>query len=242
MSFTAPGRARWLHSKIGVLIAQAPLSMGSISENGIQCSYHGFVINEHGICVHIPHQDTIPAAARVKAYPVVERWGFVWTWRGDKSPDESLIPQLPWTRDARRAPVYFYYYVKARDDLMADNLLDVSHADFLHRGTIGSQAGKKDQVNDVKMEMKVWNDGDLVHALRRLSNVGIGELARNWGSFKDKVTRTSTQMWQAPNTVNLKLEIEDDQNKITINHDHIMTARDGTLVPLLHGLDSRFCD
>ena len=51
----------------------APLSMGTVVEEGIQCGYHGLVIDGSGRCVRIPGQKQIPADARVRSYPAIEK-------------------------------------------------------------------------------------------------------------------------------------------------------------------------
>ena len=52
-----------------------PLSMGRLIENDVlQCHYHGLRFDRTGACVRVPGQDMIPATARVKSYPVVERY------------------------------------------------------------------------------------------------------------------------------------------------------------------------
>ena len=58
----------------------APLSMGSVVEEGIQCGYHGLVIDGSGRCVRIPGQKQIPADARVRSYPAIEKDQMVWVW------------------------------------------------------------------------------------------------------------------------------------------------------------------
>ena len=69
-----------------------PLSMGRRKGNHIECGYHGMVLDGAGQCVHIPSQTTIPKKARVRAYPLAEKLGFVWIWMGDATlADESLI-------------------------------------------------------------------------------------------------------------------------------------------------------
>ncbi|HSV44483.1 MAG TPA: Rieske 2Fe-2S domain-containing protein, partial [Ramlibacter sp.] len=50
-----------------------PLSRGDIVGNHLQCGYHGLQYDCNGRCVKIPGQDTIPAAARVRSYPVADR-------------------------------------------------------------------------------------------------------------------------------------------------------------------------
>ena len=62
---------------------QAPLSLGRVQGDDIECGYHGFVFDCAGACVHVPHQDTVPNSARIAAYPAVERWGYVWLWLDD---------------------------------------------------------------------------------------------------------------------------------------------------------------
>ena len=55
----------------------APLSMGKLCDGGasVQCPYHGLRFDGGGACVHNPHGDgRIPVAAKVRSYPVVERW------------------------------------------------------------------------------------------------------------------------------------------------------------------------
>ena len=203
---------------------QAPLSTGEVRDDYIQCSYHGFVFDKTGSCVYIPHQDTIPSRAHIRAYPVAEKWGFMWIWRGvSEKADTGNIPQLPWTEDPGHRPVFLYFFVKANHQLVADNLLDVSHADYLHSNTLGSKSGIMDGPQPDKIEFRTWQEGDKVHSFRKLTNVQVGNYPQRWGNFTRNVDRTSIQMWEAPNTVHIHLEFENDENKIVLNHDHIMT-------------------
>src|SRR6185312_9140275 len=60
----------------------APLSLGRVVEEGIECGYHGLVIDGAGCCVKVPGQRLIPDEARVKTYPLVEKNQLVWLWMG----------------------------------------------------------------------------------------------------------------------------------------------------------------
>jgi phenylpropionate dioxygenase-like ring-hydroxylating dioxygenase large terminal subunit len=51
----------------------APLHMGTVVEEGIQCGYHGLVINGSGRCVRVPGKQKIPDDPRVRSYPVIEK-------------------------------------------------------------------------------------------------------------------------------------------------------------------------
>ncbi len=91
-----------------------PLSMGSVVGDNLQCGYHGFTLNAAGRCVRIPGQDSIPEAARVRAYPVVEKWRWIWIWPGDP------------------------LHVEGHCQLVVDNLMDGSHVSFVHKSTLGT--------------------------------------------------------------------------------------------------------
>ena len=91
---------------------QAPLSMGNVLGDDIQCNYHGFMFDGSGGCTHIPRQERVPSTMDIRAFKAEERWGFVWIWGGDQSlADESMIPNLPWTLEPHRRVKYFYWPV-----------------------------------------------------------------------------------------------------------------------------------
>lgn len=208
---------------------QAPLSTGKVRDDNIQCSYHGFVFNSAGKCVYIPHQNKISRRAHIHSYPIEEKWGFIWIWSGDPdAADTENIPALPWTRSPKHRPVFLYYHVKANHQLVADNLLDISHADYLHSDTLGSKSGVMDGPQPDKVEFRTWREGDEIHSFRKLTNVEVASFPKKWGSFSRNVNRTNIQMWEAPNTVHVHLEFENDENKILLNHDHIMTPETET--------------
>ena len=61
----------------------------------IQCRYHGLRFDGGGACVHNPHGPSIPPRARVRAYPVIERYGIAWIWMGDPpAADPASIPDF----------------------------------------------------------------------------------------------------------------------------------------------------
>src|SRR5689334_2658457 len=62
---------------------QLPLSMGKVEGDALRCGYHGLKFDTSGKCVEIPGQDSIPPQARVRAYPLVERYRWLWIWMGD---------------------------------------------------------------------------------------------------------------------------------------------------------------
>jgi vanillate O-demethylase monooxygenase subunit len=126
------GRAIALHDRCPHRFA--PLHRGTVFGDNLRCPYHGLRFNPEGACVDTPMRDgKIPKAACVPSYPLVERDGIVWLWWGDQPADETKIRRWPEFDDAARyACVQGYIRVRSDYQLVADNLLDLSHAEFLH--------------------------------------------------------------------------------------------------------------
>lgn len=118
----------------------APLDRGTIVDDTIQCAYHGLRFDRSGKCVHQPDGNTPPKNARVPTYAVVERHHLIWLWGGDPvSADATLIPDLSPLDDAERINMIDNYLHTDADYVLAlDNLMDLSHVEFLHPNTLGS--------------------------------------------------------------------------------------------------------
>lgn len=116
----------------------APLSEGKREGDLIECPYHGLVFNSAGQCVRNPHGAATSTLA-VASFPVLERYKAVWVWVGKDEADESLLPDLSFINAApETAQLRLHTAVAANYELLADNILDLSHADYLHASTLGS--------------------------------------------------------------------------------------------------------
>lgn len=51
----------------------APLSLGQVTDAGLECGYHGLTFDCAGRCVRIPGQERIPQKAGVRSFPLVEK-------------------------------------------------------------------------------------------------------------------------------------------------------------------------
>jgi vanillate O-demethylase monooxygenase subunit len=125
-----------------------PLHMGKLRGDVLECAYHGLRFDCSGRCVLNPHGDgRIPAAARVRSFPVVERHGAVWIWMGEQPADAASIPDYGMLdagggyRISRGSIVVEASYV-----LFGENLLDLSHIEYLHDGILGSAGQNRGQV------------------------------------------------------------------------------------------------
>ena len=119
-----------------------PLSMGKLVGDDVQCGYHGMRFRPDGSCSDIPSQAVIPGTMRVRRYPLVEKWQWVWIWGGDPAlADESLIPDHEWlgvTRQGYHPQPFFMMEIRGNYQFMHDNLLDSTHVSFLHPGALDS--------------------------------------------------------------------------------------------------------
>ena len=122
----------------------APLSAGKLCAGGaIECAYHGLRFGSDGRCVHNPQGNgAIPKAAAVRSYVVRERDRLVWLWAGDAvDADEALIPDYARVAATPDDAAVRGYLPSACDaQLLVDNILDLTHVDFLHPDSLGSGA------------------------------------------------------------------------------------------------------
>lgn len=116
----------------------APLSLGTVTEQGIRCNYHGVVFGCDGKCTAIPNQQMIPDKARVQSFPVVEQDKIVWIWIGEaEKADETLIVRYPFHGDSNWPSKFAMSPVAASYLLIADNLLDATHLAYVHGDSVG---------------------------------------------------------------------------------------------------------
>jgi phenylpropionate dioxygenase-like ring-hydroxylating dioxygenase large terminal subunit len=137
----------------------APLHRGRLKDGIIECGYHGLCFDAAGTCVKNPHGDqTIPRKAVVQSYKMVERQGILWIWMGEPSladPDKIRdFPQFGATRDY--TSVGGYLYVKSNYQLISDNLLDLTHGQYLHPMFTNSAGPPAFQPYDDPDQTTVW--------------------------------------------------------------------------------------
>ncbi|MGH1505513.1 MAG: Rieske 2Fe-2S domain-containing protein [Acidimicrobiales bacterium] len=120
-----------------------PLSAGKVCGDHLECAYHGLRFDDAGQCVHNPHgAGRITPQLHLRGYPVVERHTLVWVWMGSpEAADPATIPDFSHLDDG--APGTFskrdWMDLEVDYELMTDNLLDLSHINFLHDGLLGHE-------------------------------------------------------------------------------------------------------
>lgn len=146
-----------------------PLSQGKRVGDEIRCGYHGMCFSAQGECTHVPGQSGIPAAARVKTYPLELRHGLAWIWLGDETlADPELIPDLHWNNSLEWAASRGYHNIGANFRLLNDNLLDLSHETYVHEDTIGND--EEESIANYAVNVTV-EANSLTRAHREMPNI-----------------------------------------------------------------------
>jgi len=116
----------------------ASLFFGRNEKNGIRCIYHGWKFDVEGNCVDMPnvppHQDS-KHRIKAKAYKVIERYGVVWIYMGER----AVPPPFPdfELNDLRDDEIRVQMIQQEYNWLQGlENDIDTSHFGFLHLGGV----------------------------------------------------------------------------------------------------------
>jgi phenylpropionate dioxygenase-like ring-hydroxylating dioxygenase large terminal subunit len=126
---------------------RASLSSGRVVDGTLQCPYHGWRYDGTGAVVKIPSLtpgERISPHFCVDDHPVVVRYGWIWVWWGDAAAaDPAYLPDIPFLDPAGDPPggrlTRFTY--RAPQELVVENLLDLTHLDFVHGAIFGDPYG-----------------------------------------------------------------------------------------------------
>ena len=142
----------------------APLSLGYVEDGNLVCGYHGLVMGCDGKTVSMPGQ-RVRGFPCIKPYAVVERYGFIWVWPGDKAlADPALIHPLKWAESPDWAYGGGLFHIKCDYRLMIDNLMDLTHETYVHSSSIGQK-----EIDEALPITTV--DGDEVVTARQMENI-----------------------------------------------------------------------
>lgn len=110
-----------------------PLSAGHREGDLVVCGYHGCTYDATGRCVRVPSQDTPPAGAHVRAFPVVEHGPFVWIWTGTPGGERLRPPpSTPWLGGDGWSSVGERRSVAANLGLLHEHYLDLTNVFEMH--------------------------------------------------------------------------------------------------------------
>lgn len=173
----------------------APLHMGKLVDDIVHCPYHGLQFGSDGRCVHNPH-GSIPSGARVRQFPVVERYSALWIWMGDpERADPELVVPLEFMDPENWYVGTGHLLVDANYELLTDNILDLSHVEFLHPLWASTALGT--------VHVQAEQDGDTVWCKRFVARDSPPEFVRAALLIPpgELVDRWFDVRWNAPATM-----------------------------------------
>jgi len=113
-----------------------PLSLGSVSNGKITCSYHGWKFNQEGVLDHIPSQDKVFKCG-VKKYPAKVLDGLVWVFMNPSIEAPVISNSFPIPKGY--ASTTYFNQMIAPADLILENAFDCTHTAFVHDGLFRSR-------------------------------------------------------------------------------------------------------
>ncbi len=110
---------------------------GAVEGDCLRCPFHGWSFDgDSGACTEIPYSksERIPAKARVRPYPTIERGGAIWAWHhlteGEPFFELPTVPEMDdpaWTR-----PLLREFWISTSCQEMAENNHDFAHFLYVH--------------------------------------------------------------------------------------------------------------
>ena len=179
----------------------APMHRGRLHGDVLACPYHGLQFGDDGTCRHNPHGPIIPPALRLRSYPVVDRHHAVWIWMGDpERADQKPIPDFSALDDPDLRVVKGLIPINGSYELVTDNLLDLSHTQYLHPILMVPPDPETENVSSVR------HDGDVIITEFNDINArptGLADLM--WESPPERLDAYAGIRWEAPANMMLRI-------------------------------------
>lgn len=207
----------------------APLSMGTREGDALVCPYHGLTFDAGGTCIRNPYSETLPKGASVRSFATAERDGIVWFWAGeadeadaDAIPDFAML-ELP----GHGAPLSGCTVMAAPYEMGIDNLLDLSHIEWVHKGSFAGNGVIFSGEHSLKQ------DGNRLHSNWWMTDVAAPP--HTFGLY-DPATRCDHWLemrWDAPAAMYLQvgacpLGADREDNPVVAHQAHILTPESST--------------
>lgn len=176
-----------------------PLSRGTCAGGVVTCGYHGLRFGADGRCVENPY-GPITSALHVPAFACVERHAALWLWLGEGEADPATIPDFAFVdRVAPEARVKGYLHAKADYRLMVDNIMDLTHADYLHASSLGGGI-------NTRAKAEVEQAGDTVTITWTASDDVLAPLhAQALGPDVTRGDLFNSVLWEAPGNMRQRI-------------------------------------
>ncbi|MFW6050033.1 MAG: Rieske 2Fe-2S domain-containing protein, partial [Myxococcota bacterium] len=134
----------------------APLSIGRVDGDLLECGYHGWRFDRTGTCRRIPGLtgELDPRGRRATTFPCREQDGFVWVYATPDTTPARAPFRIPLLTDRRYTTIRQTLDLRASVHAAAENALDVPHTAFLHRGLFRDGG----EPRDIDVVVRRWHD------------------------------------------------------------------------------------
>ena len=189
----------------------APMHKGTVRGSALECPYHGLQFDETGACRHNPHGDIIPPALRLKSYPIAERYSLAWIWMGDAAlASEDTIPDFSAHIHPDFVTVGGRIAINGAYQLVVDNLLDLSHTQYLHPMLVIPDDPS------ARTEYDLIQSGDMVTTVyNHLNTKATAFVNFIWPDAPERYDSLNGIRWQAPANMLLKIHFASRDEAVT---------------------------
>jgi phenylpropionate dioxygenase-like ring-hydroxylating dioxygenase large terminal subunit len=181
----------------------APLHAGRLIGDTVQCAYHGLQFDSAGICIHNAQPGgTVPRGACVRSYPLHEQDGLLWVWMGDQPSDLARLPRFEHHDTGSYAMNRSHMVVNANYQLVADNIMDTSHVQFVHDGLLSTPTYEK-----ILTEVREAEDGTVFSDRFITKATILPHLDPLWEVGGEPVDHWFDLRWNAPASMRLSVGV-----------------------------------
>ncbi len=136
-----------------------PLSVGYVEEERLVCGYHGWAFDAGGQCQNVPALcgKQTGKARRVPHFACIEQQGFIWVYMRPDAEPKNVPFEFPCMDEPGYTTARHQMDFEGTLHATLENILDVPHTAFLHRGLF--RGVKRNQI-----QVKVRREADRVQA------------------------------------------------------------------------------
>ena len=120
-----------------------PLTKGWVEGEEIVCPYHGLRYNAAGQCTKIPAQPELTKISdrfRLSKFPVVQKYGLIWTSIQNHDVESAHFPVLDtWEDPAHQAILPPYVDISGSSGRQLEGFIDVAHFAWVHHEAFASR-------------------------------------------------------------------------------------------------------
>lgn len=120
-----------------------PLTKGWVEGEEIVCPYHGLRYNAAGQCTKIPAQPELTKISdrfRLSKFPVVQKYGLIWTSIQNRDVESAHFPVLDtWEDPTHQAILPPYVDIAGSSGRQLEGFIDVAHFAWVHHEAFASR-------------------------------------------------------------------------------------------------------